>query len=204
MTPGDDMQPTAARKLTYDDFLRFPDDGRRHELIEGDHYVTPSPTEPHQRAVLELTLALGNYMKSTRVGTLYPAPFDVILSRHDVVEPDLLLVMADQQDAITRRGVVAAPALVVEVLSPGTRQRDLTLKRQLYARHGVREYWMVDPDAQTVVVCRAAPAGTLDTVATLSAARSETLISSMLPGFAVAVGGLFASPDAARRRRREA
>jgi Uma2 family endonuclease len=150
MQGGDDMRPPAAHKLTYDDFLCFPDDGRRHELIDGEHFVTPSPFERPQRVSLDLTLALGNYLRTSRVGSLYVAPFDVVLSNHDIVEPDLLIILADQQDILTEKHVRGAPAIVVEILSPGTRTRDETLKRDLYARAGVREYWMVDPDARAV------------------------------------------------------
>jgi Uma2 family endonuclease len=148
------MRPPAAHKLTYDDFLWFPDDGRRHELIDGEHFVTPSPSERHQRVSLDLTLALGNYLRTSRVGSMYCAPFDVVLSDYDVVEPDLLVNLADQQDILTEKNVRGAPAIVIEILSPGTRARDETLKRDLYARAGVREYWMVDPDARAVRVCR--------------------------------------------------
>jgi Uma2 family endonuclease len=195
MTGHDETRPTSATKLTCDDFLGFPgfeDDGQRHELIDGEHVVAPSPTTVHQRLVAELHLALVDVVHASGVGEVFLGPYDVVLSNHDVLEPDLLVVLADQADIVTDRHVRGAPGLVVEILSPGTRQRDETLKRAVYARSGVREYWMVDPDAQTVVVCRATPAGTLDTVATLSAARSETLTSPMLPGFAIAVGELFA------------
>jgi len=128
--PGDEMRPTALPKLTYEDFLSFPDDGRRHELIDGEHFVTPSPAERHQRVLLKLVLALGNYFEAAGAGCVYCAPFDVVLSNHDIVEPDLLVILADQQDIVTEKHVRGAPAIVIEILSPGTRSRDETLKRR--------------------------------------------------------------------------
>ena len=186
---GDEMRPTALPKLTYEDFLSFPDDGRRHELIDGDHYVTPSPSERHQRVSMELTLALGNYLKAAGTGRVYYAPFDVVMSDHDVVEPDLLVVLNDQLDVLTEKHVRGAPAIVVEILSPGTRRRDETLKRQLYARTGVREYWMVDPDARRIVVCRSA---SREADATFVADSDDVLTSSLLPGFELPLKALFA------------
>jgi len=191
MQGGDEMQPPAAHKLTYDDFLCFPDDGRRHELIEGEHYVTPSPSERHQRVSLELSLALGSYLRSGRIGRLYYAPFDVVLSNHDVVEPDLLVVLSDQDRILTEQNVRGAPAIVVEILSPGTRRRDETLKRTLYARAGVREYWMIDPDRKTIVVCHQASSGGQGPAVALAAASGDVLTSLLLPGFSLALTSLF-------------
>jgi Uma2 family endonuclease len=189
---ADEMR-TALPKLTYDDFLSFPDDGRRHELIDGDHYVTPSPSERHQRISMELTLALGTYLKATGAGRAYYAPFDVVMSDHDVVEPDLLVVLSDQLDVLAEKHVRGAPAIVVEILSPGTRRRDETLKRQLYARAGVLEYWMVDPERETITVCRQTTPGLLETAAELTAAAGDVLTSPLLPGFSAGLNAIFAS-----------
>jgi Uma2 family endonuclease len=193
MMAGDEMRPTAAPKLTYDDFLGFPDDGRRHELIDGDHYVTPSPAERHQRVSTELVVALANHLRSAGTGRVYHAPLDVVLSNHDVVEPDLLVVLNDQFDIIGPQHVGGAPAIVVEILSPGTRRRDETLKRQLYARAGVREYWMADPDRDVVTVCRRSAPGVLETMPELTAAAGDVLESPLLPGFSLALSALFAT-----------
>src|SRR6476469_4081361 len=84
--------PRSAVKLTYDDFLLFPDDGKRHELIDGEHYVTPSPSRKHQAIVWNLAATIGPYLESHPVGRAFVAPFDVIFSDFDVVEPDLLFI----------------------------------------------------------------------------------------------------------------
>ena len=95
------MKPAAPGvKLTYDDFLLFPDDGQRHELIDGEHYVTPSPNTAHQRIVGRLHLALGRYLETHPVGELFLAPFDVVFSQFDVVEPDLIYITAERRDSV--------------------------------------------------------------------------------------------------------
>ena len=182
------MKPTSA-KLTYDDFVNFPDDGQRHELIDGEHYVTPSPATIDQRLVGRLYLALGNWLQDHPVGEVFLAPFDVVLSQHDVVEPDLLLVLSDQSEIVTPLHVRGAPALVVEVLSPGTRRRDLGLKRQLYDRVGVREYWLVDPDERTVTICRRSSDGAF--ADNMPLGDAGVISSAVLPGFSLRIGQLF-------------
>ena len=185
------MQPTAARKLTYDDFLGFPDDGRRHELIDGAHVVTPSPATVHQRVVRNLLLALGDHLAAGGQGEVFVAPLDVVLSPHDIVEPDLLVVLAEQSAIVTDQHVRGAPAIVVEVLSPGTRRRDETAKRDLYARAGVREYWMVDPDRRAILVCRWPADGAEEATVDLPGASDAVLKTLLLPGFSLAVERLF-------------
>jgi len=116
-------------KLTYDDFVLFPDDGLRHELIDGEHYVTPSPNTKHQRISINLTVLIGGWLERNPIGELFHAPFDVVFSKFDVVEPDLLyLSNARAADALTPLHVRGVPELVVEIGSPGTRKRELELR----------------------------------------------------------------------------
>ena len=138
---GKDAMPTARpdTRFTYDDFLLFPDDGKRHEIIDGEHYVTPSPNTRHQELVGRLHLAIGNFLRDqTALGRVFLAPFDVVFSSYDVVEPDLLFIAGDQIDILTKQNVQGSPALVVEILSPGTRKTDEQIKRRLFDRGGVR------------------------------------------------------------------
>src|ERR1017187_4479995 len=107
-------------KLTYEDFLSFPDDGQRHELINGEHYVTPSPSKLHQRLVVRLLGTFYLYFETNPIGEVFVAPFDVLFSDSDVVEPDLLVILDDQSGILADKNVQGAPALVVEVLSPST------------------------------------------------------------------------------------
>lgn len=186
--------PTAVRpKLTYADFLLFPDDGKRHELIDGVHYVTPSPNLSHQELVGRLHLAIGNFLATRRhLGRVFVAPLDVVMSDYDVVEPDLLFVAGDQQSLLTEANVQGPPALVIEILSPGTRRRDEGIKRRLFDRKGVREYWLVDPKGRRVSVCRRANDGSFPVVTTLDHSGDDQLTTPLLPGFSLSVSELFA------------
>ena len=178
-------------KLTYRDFLRFPDDGLRHELIGGVHYVTPSPAVVHQRLVGRLYLALSAALSESGLGEVFLAPLDVVMSKHDVVEPDVLVVLDEQRDMVSKAHVRGAPAIVIEVLSPGTRRRDDGVKRQLYERTGVREYWMVDPDRARVVVCRRDANGSFAIRETFTHADTAPLRSALVPALAIDLAALF-------------
>ena len=142
-------------KLTYDDFLRFPDDGKRHELIDGEHYVTPSPNTKHQRVLGTLHGLIWSHLQTHPLGDVFLAPFDVVFSFFDIVEPDLLYLSHERAAiALTPDNVKGVPELVVEIVSKGTSKRDETIKRRLYERAGVSEYWLVDPVAETIRVYR--------------------------------------------------
>ncbi len=180
----------STRKLRYQDFLLFPDDGQRHELIAGEHYVTPSPNLWHQELLQRLNLELALHLRQHGGGRLFFAPLDCVLTEFDIVEPDLLLVTTDQLHILTEKHVKGAPALVVEILSPGTRKVDETIKRDLYDRAGVREYWLVDPKGKRVVV-HARQDALLTLQRELSAESGDTLTTAMLPGFALVLAAYF-------------
>jgi Uma2 family endonuclease len=155
--PGrDDTTADSSRlKLTYDDFVLFPDDGQRHELIDGEHFVTPSPNTKHQTISMNLVAVLSMWLEAHPVGRLFHAPYDVVFSNFDVVEPDLLYLSNERMaSVITPQHVRGAPNLVIEIGSPGTRRRDETIKRRLYERFGVDEYWVVDPELDRVRIHR--------------------------------------------------
>lgn len=142
---------TSTFKFTYEDYRNAPED-KRYELLDGDLAVTPAPGEAHQRASRNLTILLGQWAKLAGTGHVYAVPFDVMLTETDVVQPDLLFVSNEREHIITEENVQGAPDLVVEVLSPSTAERDRTFKRSLYAKHGVKEFWLVDTAAKTVTV----------------------------------------------------
>ena len=186
------MQPSRDTRLTYDDFVLFPDDGLRHEIIDGEHYVTPSPNTRHQELVGRLYFELALHLRShPGQGRVFLAPFDVVMSRWDVVEPDLLVVTSDQREIVTTKNVQGAPALVIEILSPGTRRVDEGVKRALFARAGVREYWLVDPDADTARVSRRQEDGSFSEMASLSGSRDDALTTPLLPGLTIQLGQVF-------------
>lgn len=182
------MRPTSPGvKLTYDDFVQFPDDGQRHELIDGEHYVTPSPNTKHQRVSINLTVVIGSWLERNPIGQLFHAPFDVVFSHFDVVEPDLLyLSNARAADALTPQHVRGVPELVIEIGSPSTRKRDETVKRQLYERAGVSEYWVIDPEIDTIRVYRR-DGDTFGRVIEVSADAGDTLTTPLLPGLEIQV-----------------
>ncbi|MEZ5417433.1 MAG: Uma2 family endonuclease [Vicinamibacterales bacterium] len=184
--------PAADMRLTYDDVLLFPDDGKRHELIDGVHYVTPSPRVRHQdlvgRLYVEIVLCLREHPTAGRV---FGSPIDVVLSNHDVVAPDLLFIAGDQTGIMTEKNIQGAPALVVEVMSKSTRKRDAQIKRRLFERVGVREYWLVDPELDTVQVLRLSSEGRLVRVEELTAEDGGTLTTPLLPECRIDVRTLF-------------
>jgi Uma2 family endonuclease len=180
--------PRADTRFTYDDFLLFPDDGKRHEIIDGDHYVTASPNTRHQVVCGRLHLAIGNFLaEHPDLGRVFFAPFDVVFSYFDVVEPDLLVIAGDQLDILTQKNVQGAPALVVEILSPGTRKVDELIKRRLFERGGVREYWLVDPELDLVKVFRRDANGTFPRIAELTREAADVVTTPLLPGLSIAL-----------------
>jgi Uma2 family endonuclease len=193
LVPGDDITPTLASsvKLTYDDFVLFPDDGKRHELIDGEHYVSPSPNRKHQAIVWNLTGMLWSYLQGHPTGRAFSAPFDVVFSDFDVVEPDVLYVSnARRQEVLTAKHVRGAPDLVVEVGSPGTRRRDETLKHRLYERSGVSEYWVVDPEIDVIKVYRLVD-GRYVRLHELSLENGGALTTPLLPGLSMPLATIF-------------
>jgi Uma2 family endonuclease len=183
----------SAPKLTYEDLLAMPDDGLRHEIIDGVLYVSPSPNRPHQFTVGKLYQAIANYLDTNPVGEAYLSPFDVVFTRHDVVQPDVIFVTAARLSVLTERNVSGSPDLVVEVLSPGTRRVDLRLKRDLFEREGVIEYWVIDPNEGTIDVMRREGSRLLQ-CERLEQTRGDVLTTSLLPGLEIAVAKLFRLP----------
>jgi len=145
-------------KFTYEDYRHMPDD-RRYELMEGDLLMVPSPIEYHQRISRNLEFILWKFIQEHNLGFVYDAPFDVVLSEENVVQPDILFVSRERSSIITAENVKGAPDLVIEILSPATEYRDREIKRKLYAKHGVKEYWLVDPDKQTMEVMKLSEGG---------------------------------------------
>ena len=195
MPRGDEMRPapTPSVKFTYEDFLNFPDDGKRHEIIDGEHFVTPSPNTKHQAVSMNLAAILWTYLKDHPIGAVFAAPFDVVFSDVDVVEPDLIYVSLERLHILTSQHARGAPDLAVEILSPGTRMTDEVKKRQLYERFGVGEYWVIDPELNTITVYRRVQDAFVR-VAELSAEHADMLTTPLLPGFSVTLAEVFDSP----------
>ena len=186
------MKANPARvKLTYDDFLLFPDDGKRHELIDGEHYVTPSPNIRHQTILGNLYFLIRTWLEHHPVGRAFMAPLDVRL--HTVRcrrTRSVVRVRMRAADILTAKHVTGAPDIVVEIGSPSTRKRDETIKRRLYERSGVSEYWVVDPDLDVVRVYRNRD-GRFDRPVELRADAGDVLTSPHLDGLEMPVGRIF-------------
>lgn len=176
--------------FTYEDYLLFPEDGRRHELIGGEHVVTPSPSQRHQRTSINLASALHAFVESSNLGSVFAAPFDVVLADSDVVQPDILFVSKAHAERVGERGVRGAPDLVVEITSESTRRTDEVVKRKLYEASGVAEYWVVDPEIETVKVYRERD-GRFTRVAELSREDDGTLTSPLFPGLGIPLTAVF-------------
>ena len=178
-------------KLTYDDFVHFPDDGKRHELIDGEHYVTPSPSTKHQRISGNLHLLIGNWLEDHPVGRVFYAPYDVVFSDFDVVEPDLLYLSNERAaQVITPLHAKGVPELVIEIASKGTRKRDETIKRRLYERKGVSEYWVIDPEIDVIRVYRRDD-GQFARPFELSRETGDVLTTPLLPGLDLPLARVF-------------
>ncbi|MBA3640206.1 MAG: Uma2 family endonuclease [Acidobacteria bacterium] len=179
--------------MTYDDLVALPDDGLRHELIDGEHFVTPSPASRHQIILANLFRLIGPHTHATKCGVTLFAPYDIVFTPYDVVEPDLMYFSrARYAQVVTEKNAQGAPDLVVEILSPGTRRRDEGLKRRLYERMEVGEFWIVDPAPETIKVDRLIDGSYRQT--TLTRATAATLTTPLLPGLNVPLADVFEMP----------
>ena len=181
------VSPGPKIKLTYEDYANTPDD-ERYELIDGELFMVPSPNRYHQEVVIDLGTLFNIFVRGNDLGRVYVAPFDVVLSDTNVVQPDVIFVSKERLGIITHANIQGAPDLAVEVRSPSTAQRDLTIKRRLYAEHGVKEYWMVDPEARTVTVLLLRD-GVFEEVGIYR--KGQVLSSTTLSGFTLNLDEIF-------------
>ena len=139
---------------TYEDYAALPDDGKRYEIHDGELYVMTAPTSDHQIVSVRLLTALDRYVETRSLGLVLHAPLDVILSDTPgdttIVQPDIVYLDRERLPALHRRGVEGPPTLVIEILSPTTAATDRSRKRALYARYGVPNFWLVDPDVRVI------------------------------------------------------
>lgn len=139
------------RLYTYEDYLKIDDDNQ-YELIGGKLILVPAPKTFHQELVGELYSAIKEYVRNNNLGKVLIAPVDVLLSETEKPQPDIMFISKERLDIITEMNVQGAPDLVVEILSPSTGKYDRTAKSKMYYKHGVKEYWIVDPDHKTIEI----------------------------------------------------
>ncbi len=187
------MATKAQIKFTYEDYKSLPYvERQRFELLEGELIpMAPSPGLAHQSASLELATRLHLFVRERGIGTVLEAPFDVVLGEpgeEQVVQPDILFVSQGRRAIIREDEIRGAPDLVVEVISPSTAEKDRVFKRKLYAKYGVREYWIVDPDAKTIEVLTLGERG-YERAGLYT--ENETLGSPLLPGLRIPISEVF-------------
>lgn len=181
---------TSTPLLTAEEMETIPQEreGDRHELIGKVLYATPAPIPVHELVSIDFLFILGAVVRPARLGQLFTAPVDTYFSGHDMSEPDIGYITRDRLATIKSKRIEAAPDLVVEVLSPSTRQRDLGIKKALYERVGVREYWIVDPAARSVIAW-----SLHDERYVPLSAESGVIASTVIPGVSVDSTALFAT-----------
>ncbi|NOX87703.1 MAG: Uma2 family endonuclease [Calditrichaeota bacterium] len=133
------------RKFTYLDYLRLPEDGNRYELIKGELIMVASPNTFHQTVKANIEYELRTFVRKHKNGTVLDAPIDVVLSKENVVQPDILFISAEHSEIITQNNISGAPDFIIEIISPSTAYYDMFEKKDLYEYFGVKEYWIVDP-----------------------------------------------------------
>src|SRR5215211_619204 len=185
-------QTKPAGTWSYEDLFSLPDDGRRYEIIEGELYEMPAPSWALATVIANLISALVPLVVM-HGGRWRTAPLDVFFQGADPVQPDIIVLLPESQAHPTERGVEGAPDLLIEVLSPSNRGHDLLTKRALYARAGVREYWLVDPASRAVEIL-ALDRDALHLV--VAASGEEALDSPLLGRLPITANELFADIDA--------
>ncbi len=173
--------------LTYEDYIKLPDD-ERYELIDGELIMAPSPTMPHQASQSKLGISLGVFVREHNLGMVFFSPCDVVLSESDVIQPDLMFISNERENIITHANIQGAPDLVVEILSPPTARRDWGVKRELYARHGVKEFWVIDA-SNKIVWLMILTNGRLDIDQICY--EGDNITSRVLEGFSLAIDDIF-------------
>ncbi len=177
-----------SQSLTYDDLQRMREASNdRFELIEGELFVTPSPTPMHQDIAGSLYILFRNVVFDSGRGRVYFAPLDIRLAETTIVQPDLIIILRDRP-ILTPARVEGGPSLAVEIISPSTSEYDRVTKRNLYAQYGVPEYWLVDPEAETVTVFSDPRDGRYRAEQT----TSDVAISATIPELSADLKALFA------------
>ncbi len=175
-------------KLTYADYAKTPE-GERYELINGELIQLTSPRVAHQRFFKKLGRRIDAFVEDHNLGEVFYSSTDVVLNDTNTVQPDLFFVSNERAEIITPENIQGAPDLVVEILSPSTRSRDWGIKRDLYAEHGVKEYWLASTDEERVWVLLLGENGLYAVAAVYE--RSDTLISPTLEGFTLDLNDVF-------------
>ncbi|HEV2656062.1 MAG TPA: Uma2 family endonuclease [Ktedonobacteraceae bacterium] len=190
LTPADNVPGPEQGHWTYDSYAALPDDGKRYEILDGVLYMAPpSPSGWHQQSVVRLSHYLFDAVELAGLGRVFVAPFDVELSPGTVVQPDVVVLLNKNSEKYVVSRIIGGPDLVIEIISPGTAYHDRLRKYNVYARAGVKEYWIVEPIRHTVEVFVLGE-DAYHTLGTFSG--KQALPSSVIPDFPVYVEQFFA------------
>ncbi len=179
----------AKTTLTYQDYLNTPDD-ERYELLNGELIVIAAPNTIHQRTTFNLAFLLRIFVEKNDLGEVFVSPYDIVLSESNVLQPDVTFVSKARQSIVTDKNIQGVPDLVVEVISPSTDARDRETKGGIYARHGVPEYWLADPEEHTVSVMTLGDEGFRESGVY---AVGDVLFSPVIPGLSLPLADVFPS-----------
>ena len=174
-------------KLTYQDYANLEGD-ERYELLDGELILVGSPNEDHQIASMKIGYRMHSFVEENDLGQVFHAPFDVLFTDTDVVQPDILFVSNEREHIRTPANIQGAPDLIVEILSPSSSRRDWREKRELYASHGVKEYWIVDPANHIVWVMLLRDGALVEQGAYW---EGDTVTSTTLEGFSISLDEIF-------------
>ena len=178
---------TVRKRASIEEFWALPESMLPTEYIEGEIIMAPAPTVGHQIVSREIFVALNDFVRQTKTGTVFFSPLDVVLPTGDVVQPDVFVLTGEEsQPAISAKNVQVAPSLAIEILSPGSIKHDTITKRNLYEQNGVREYWIIDPEARTIA--QLVLEGEHYVLTELT--ENDTIRSAVLAGFEMIVGKL--------------
>jgi len=145
-----DTRITPATKYSYREYQLFPDNGMRHEIVDGDHYMSPAPSTKHQTVSRRIQFQLYTQIELKGLGQVFNAPTDVELAPHDIAQPDILVVLQRNARMVSTKRIRGVPDLIIEILSDSNPDHDRVLKLEMYQRVGVPEYWIVDPEEEFV------------------------------------------------------
>ena len=173
-------------KFTYQDYLQFPDDGKTYQIIEGELHMTPAPVPYHQSISRNLEHILWGFVRKKDLGKVYYAPCDIVFSEENVVQPDIFFISKEREHIIGEKYIHEAPDLIIEILSPRTKELDQKLKAKLYETFGVKEYWLVDPEKKEIEVLTLTQEGYSS-----FGVFTESLSSPILKGLTVGLSEVF-------------
>lgn len=181
------MLTTLEKRATVEDYERLGE-GAPYQLIAGELIMSPSPTPFHQSIIFNIGLVLAPFVKQNRLGKLFMSPLDVYLSKEDVFQPDLIFIRADRAKGLQKDKLRIIPDLVVEVLSPSTAYYDFTRKKEMYCARGVEEYWIIDPEMETLEIMIKHG----EIYQTESLLKNDAILESkMFPGFQMKIADIF-------------